>query len=232
MLARSVSLISSVSKLTSRLLHTNIHVMCELLLFSWWYSFSSGPHLIKMPCVTHHMTEGELARWCKKDGDTIKPHDLICEVRTDKTLYGMENEEEEDWLLVKTLVREFHREKNVFDFEQHNLMTLLFVIVLWGSNEKGKWSDRYGRLWGWRLGRNHAKLGGSFEETIRSHRKEKIALLKKRCRNNGWLCEFAFNFWGRSGIVGGVHLLSWLGWQIQFSLGFICGRTISTNFPG
>ena len=48
---------------------------------------------IEMPKLSDTMTEGTLARWLKKEGDVIKPGDLIAEVETDKATMEMASHE-------------------------------------------------------------------------------------------------------------------------------------------
>lgn len=45
---------------------------------------------ILMPALSPTMTEGNLARWLKKEGDTIKPGDIIAEIETDKAIMEVE----------------------------------------------------------------------------------------------------------------------------------------------
>ncbi len=45
---------------------------------------------ILMPALSPTMTEGKLAKWLKKEGDTIKSGDLIAEIETDKATMEME----------------------------------------------------------------------------------------------------------------------------------------------
>ena len=44
------------------------------------------PIEIHMPAVSPSMTEGSLARWLKKEGDTLKAGDLLAEIETDKAI--------------------------------------------------------------------------------------------------------------------------------------------------
>ncbi|KAG2722676.1 hypothetical protein I3760_02G137600 [Carya illinoinensis] len=60
-------------------------------------SDSSGlpPHQeIGMPSLSPTMTEGNIARWLKKEGDKISPGEVLCEVETDKATVEMECMEE------------------------------------------------------------------------------------------------------------------------------------------
>ncbi|KAL6606386.1 hypothetical protein ACP70R_042039 [Stipagrostis hirtigluma subsp. patula] len=61
--------------------------------------FSSGtdlpPHQeIGMPSLSPTMTEGNIAKWVKKEGDKISPGEVLCEVETDKATVEMESMEE------------------------------------------------------------------------------------------------------------------------------------------
>src|SRR6201996_7887405 len=55
-----------------------------------------------MPALSPTMTEGTLARWLKKEGDTIKAGDVIAEIETDKAT--MEVEAVDEGVLGKILV--------------------------------------------------------------------------------------------------------------------------------
>lgn len=61
------------------------------------YSANSDlpPHQeIGMPSLSPTMTEGNIARWLKKEGDKISPGEVLCEVETDKATVEMECMEE------------------------------------------------------------------------------------------------------------------------------------------
>jgi pyruvate dehydrogenase E1 component beta subunit len=45
---------------------------------------------ILMPALSPTMTEGKLARWTKKEGDMVKPGDVIAEIETDKATMEVE----------------------------------------------------------------------------------------------------------------------------------------------
>src|SRR4029450_13390926 len=47
-----------------------------------------------MPALSPTMTEGNLARWLKKEGDAVKPGDVIAEIETDKATMEVEAVEE------------------------------------------------------------------------------------------------------------------------------------------
>ena len=48
------------------------------------------PTNILMPALSPTMEKGNLARWLKKEGDTIKPGDVIAEIETDKATMEVE----------------------------------------------------------------------------------------------------------------------------------------------
>src|SRR6201992_3882719 len=60
------------------------------------------PVEILMPALSPTMTEGNLAKWTKKEGDKIKPGDVIAEIETDKAT--MEVEAVDEGVLGKILV--------------------------------------------------------------------------------------------------------------------------------
>ena len=60
------------------------------------------PIEILMPALSPTMTEGNLAKWTKKEGDKIKPGDVIAEIETDKAT--MEVEAVDEGILGKILV--------------------------------------------------------------------------------------------------------------------------------
>ena len=57
-----------------------------------------------MPALSPTMTEGNLARWLKKEGDTVKAGDVLAEIETDKAT--MEFEAVDEGTLGKILVPE------------------------------------------------------------------------------------------------------------------------------
>jgi len=59
---------------------------------------------ILMPALSPTMTEGKLARWLKKEGDTVSPGDVIAEIETDKAM--MEVEAVDEGVIDKILVSE------------------------------------------------------------------------------------------------------------------------------
>jgi pyruvate dehydrogenase E2 component (dihydrolipoamide acetyltransferase) len=62
------------------------------------------PIRILMPALSPTMTEGNLARWLKKEGDTVKSGDVIAEIETDKAT--MEVEAADEGTLGKIVVPE------------------------------------------------------------------------------------------------------------------------------
>lgn len=47
--------------------------------------------VIRMPLLSDTMTEGVIAEWLKKEGDTVKSGDILAEVETDKATMELEN---------------------------------------------------------------------------------------------------------------------------------------------
>src|SRR3954465_13019515 len=62
------------------------------------------PINILMPALSPTMEKGNLARWLKKEGDTIKSGDVIAEIETDKAT--MEYEAVDEGTLAKIVVPE------------------------------------------------------------------------------------------------------------------------------
>src|SRR3954467_9048377 len=62
------------------------------------------PTNILMPALSPTMEKGNLARWLKKEGDTIKSGDVIAEIETDKAT--MEYEAVDEGTLAKIVVPE------------------------------------------------------------------------------------------------------------------------------
>ena len=57
---------------------------------------------ILMPALSPTMEKGNLSRWLKKEGDTIKPGDVLAEIETDKAT--MEVEAVDEGVLAKIVV--------------------------------------------------------------------------------------------------------------------------------
>ncbi|MFY9589583.1 pyruvate dehydrogenase complex dihydrolipoamide acetyltransferase [Rickettsia endosymbiont of Halotydeus destructor] len=62
------------------------------------------PIKILMPALSPTMTEGNIARWLKKEGDQINPGEVIAEIETDKAT--MEVEAVDEGILAKILIAE------------------------------------------------------------------------------------------------------------------------------
>ncbi len=62
------------------------------------------PKEILMPALSPTMTEGNLAKWTKKEGDKVKAGDIIAEIETDKAT--MEVEAVDDGVLGKIVIQE------------------------------------------------------------------------------------------------------------------------------
>src|SRR5215210_5194333 len=60
------------------------------------------PINILMPALSPTMEQGKLAKWLKKEGDPVKPGDVIAEIETDKAT--MEVEAIDEGVLAKILV--------------------------------------------------------------------------------------------------------------------------------
>src|SRR5262245_45941367 len=63
---------------------------------------SNMPIEILMPALSPTMTEGNLAKWLKNEGEPVKPGDVIAEIETDKAT--MEVEAVDEGKLGKILV--------------------------------------------------------------------------------------------------------------------------------
>ncbi|XP_027335374.1 dihydrolipoyllysine-residue acetyltransferase component 2 of pyruvate dehydrogenase complex, mitochondrial-like isoform X2 [Abrus precatorius] len=75
----------------------NGEISSSQVLSSRCYASASDlpPHQeIGMPSLSPTMTEGNIARWLKKEGDKISPGEVLCEVETDKATVEMECMEE------------------------------------------------------------------------------------------------------------------------------------------
>ncbi|GLT55982.1 hypothetical protein SLA2020_290590 [Shorea laevis] len=75
----------------------NRELSCSQLHLRRGFASDSGlpPHQeIGMPSLSPTMTEGNIAKWLKKEGDKITPGEVLCEVETDKATVEMECMEE------------------------------------------------------------------------------------------------------------------------------------------
>lgn len=62
------------------------------------------PIEILMPALSPTMTEGNLAKWLKKEGDTVSPGEVIAEIETDKAT--MEVEAVDEGIIAKIIISE------------------------------------------------------------------------------------------------------------------------------
>lgn len=105
-LARSSGLQKSITNIDGTLLrpiapslHTGIHENSSKLElqtgFRYFSSAEPPSHLvIGMPALSPTMTQGNIAKWRKKEGDKIEVGDVICEIETDKATLEFECLEE------------------------------------------------------------------------------------------------------------------------------------------
>lgn len=56
-----------------------------------------------MPSLSPTMSSGTILNWQKKEGDSVNPGDVLCEIQTDKAVMAFETEEE--GILAKILVK-------------------------------------------------------------------------------------------------------------------------------
>lgn len=57
-------------------------------------AFAASVIKLEMPSLSPTMNEGNIVLWSKKEGDLVKPGDIICEIQTDKATVGFESQEE------------------------------------------------------------------------------------------------------------------------------------------
>ncbi|XP_069156767.1 pyruvate dehydrogenase protein X component, mitochondrial isoform X3 [Procambarus clarkii] len=81
---------------------------------------------IKMPSLSPTMMEGTIIKWLKKEGDTLQPGDILCDIQTDKAVVSLDVEEE--GTLAKILVPE--------DTKDVKVGTLIAVMVEEGEDWK------------------------------------------------------------------------------------------------
>ena len=62
--------------------------------------------VILMPRLSDTMTEGVIAAWHKKVGDTVKKGDLLAEVETDKATMDLESYKDGTLLFTGTAIKE------------------------------------------------------------------------------------------------------------------------------
>src|ERR1700738_1473561 len=76
------------------------------------------PINILMPALSPTMEKGNLAKWLKKEGEAVKPGDVIAEIETDKAT--MEVEAVDEGVLAKIVVPE-----GTTDVPVHELIALI-----------------------------------------------------------------------------------------------------------
>ncbi|XP_050233670.1 dihydrolipoyllysine-residue acetyltransferase component 2 of pyruvate dehydrogenase complex, mitochondrial isoform X2 [Mercurialis annua] len=109
------------------------NVSCSQVLARRGFSSDSGlpPHQeIGMPSLSPTMTEGNIARWLKKEGDKVAPGEVLCEVETDKATVEMECMEE--GFLAKILKEEGAKEIQVGE---------VIAITVEDEDDIGKFKD-------------------------------------------------------------------------------------------
>ena len=82
---------------------------------------------VLMPALSPTMEEGKLAKWLKKEGDTVKSGDVIAEIETDKAT--MEVEAVDEGTLGKILVPGRHRGRRGQHADRHHR---------WRRRERGR----------------------------------------------------------------------------------------------
>src|SRR3979411_2064947 len=84
------------------------------------------PVNILMPALSPTMEKGNVAKWLKKEGDKVKPGDVIAEIETDKAT--MEYESIDEGVLAKIVVPEGTQDVSV--------NALIAVLALEGEDPK------------------------------------------------------------------------------------------------
>lgn len=79
-----------------------------------------------MPSLSPTMTEGNIVKWLKKEGDKVIPGDVLMEIQTDKAVIAFETEEE--GTLAKILIPD--------DSKNIQVGTLVGLISLPGDDWK------------------------------------------------------------------------------------------------
>ncbi|KAK7486688.1 hypothetical protein BaRGS_00022089 [Batillaria attramentaria] len=99
-------------------------------------------HKVEMPSLSPTMEMGTIVKWHKKEGDTIVPGDVLCDIQTDKAVVSMEYEDE--GVLAKIL-----KPDNSADIK---VGALIALMVDEGDDWKGVEKNR-----GWLM--DHLKTG-------------------------------------------------------------------------
>lgn len=79
-----------------------------------------------MPSLSPTMTEGNIVKWLKNEGDQVAPGDVLMEIQTDKAIVAFETEEE--GVLAKILIPE--------DSKNIQVGTLVGLLSLPGDDWK------------------------------------------------------------------------------------------------
>jgi pyruvate dehydrogenase E1 component beta subunit len=91
---------------------------------------------ILMPALSPTMEEGKLAKWLKKEGDEVRPGDIIAEIETDKAT--MEVEAVDEGTLASILVAE--------GTDNVKVNTPIAVIGVEGEDEVGEVAGEPARI--------------------------------------------------------------------------------------
>ncbi|CAF1934860.1 hypothetical protein Bca4012_074322 [Brassica carinata] len=94
--ARDLPMPSGISTMSTRPTFFREYISSQMRSVRGFSSSSDlPPHQeIGMPSLSPTMTEGNIARWLKKEGDKVAPGEVLCEVETDKATVEMECMEE------------------------------------------------------------------------------------------------------------------------------------------
>src|SRR3979490_3379992 len=94
------------------------------------------PVNILMPALSPTMEKGNLAKWLKKEGEKVKPGDVIAEIETDKAT--MEYEAIDEGTLAKIVVPEGTQDVRV------NQLIAVLAAGGGGGRERGACSEAHG----------------------------------------------------------------------------------------
>jgi pyruvate dehydrogenase E2 component (dihydrolipoamide acetyltransferase) len=73
---------------------------------SHYHPFTDPPHTkLNFPALSPTMLKGNLISWAKKEGDEIKPGDMLGEIETDKSVMAFEASEAEGGFLARILIQ-------------------------------------------------------------------------------------------------------------------------------
>ncbi|CAF0764083.1 unnamed protein product [Brachionus calyciflorus] len=102
----------------NKTLASSFHKSCSALY--------AAPLQLKMPSLSPTMTEGNIIKWLKKEGEQVAPGDVLMEIQTDKAVIAFETEEE--GTLAKILIPD--------DTKSVQVGTLVGLISLPGDDWK------------------------------------------------------------------------------------------------